>query len=113
MPTDRDDPACIVQSDEAISLRKKHDLRAVIIIAVRKDGVIDVATDGQDIWHKDIIADYAHNLLTSQFSVAPMQTAFGVGNEGVPLRLSDQELAGLPQNVRAWVAANTHPKAVP
>lgn len=113
MPTDRDDPACIVTSDDAIALLEQHDLRAVMIVAIRKDGVIDLATDGQDPWTKDVIASYGNAVLSQTFSTVPMRTAFGVGNGGVPKRVSEPELGVLAQDVRAWVVANTHPKAVP
>ncbi|AXQ69826.1 hypothetical protein HOU03_gp442 [Caulobacter phage CcrSC] len=113
MPTERDDPACIVTSDDAIALREKHNLRAVIIVAIRKDGVIDTATDGDDRWTKDTIATYAHDLMAHQYTIVPMRTAFGVGTDGIPWRCSEEELEGFPQHVRAWIAANTHPKAKP
>ncbi|UTU08985.1 hypothetical protein CcrJ4_gp236c [Caulobacter phage J4] len=100
-------------SDDAIDLLTKHNLRAVVIIAVRKDGVVDTATDGEDRWHKETIANYAHGLLSSTYAVAPFRTAFGVGTGGIPWRASEEELRGMSLEVRAWVAANTHPKAKP
>ena len=112
MPTERDDPSCIVNSDDAGELLHKHNLRAAVIFAVRKDGVVDVATHGDSPFEKEAIAAWAHGVATNTMTTVPFQTAFGVGCAGVPTQIANDVWADQSEPVRQYVDAWTHPEAV-
>lgn len=107
-----DDPATCIKAADAGALLRDRDLRACVLIGVRRDGRIDVASHGEDAWSCNIIAEWAHGLVSPYgLAQAPFQTAFGLGYDGVPTRLSDAQMDGLAPHVRAFVEAWTHPQA--
>ncbi len=111
--TDRDDPVCLVNSTDARAVADAHGgrLNAVVIFAVRDDGVIDTATWGETRFHKDAIAAWAHGLARNTVTQVPFKTVFGVGNAGRPQRLSDGALESLSPGFREYVEAWTAPDA--
>lgn len=83
----------------------------VIILAIRSDGVIDVATWGKSNDHCAYLGTLGAILLKN-LPVCPFQTWFGWGNAGVPKQMSAARRSDLGSNTLAWVDRNTHPDAV-
>lgn len=84
--------------------------RSVVLVAIRKDGWIDTATWGKTRALCEAAAVW-RDRLADQFHLAPFQTWFGFGTDGVPTKLSAHQLSTLTETSRAWVAERTHPEA--
>lgn len=79
-----------------------------VVVGVRDDGVIDFATFGDTKESCPIVAAWIAPIMCC-LTVAPFQTYFGWSNGGVPLAMTEAELAGLSDGQRRWVEHNTHP----
>lgn len=74
-------------------LAKDHDLQAVVVLTVARDGVVTVTTYGEDKRKCDAIGEWGQGLWKYTVTVVPFRTIFGWGNDGVPKRLSAEEQA--------------------
>ncbi|UTC28922.1 hypothetical protein MARCHEWKA_04100 [Brevundimonas phage vB_BpoS-Marchewka] len=83
-------------------------LQGVILLGVRDDGVIDLATWGADA---EQCAAVARMAAAHALPAAPFQTWFGWGNGGRAKALTEAELEGLTTFQQGWALTNTHPKA--
>ena len=84
--------------------------RSVVLVAIRKDGWVDTATWGKTRALCDAAAAW-RDRLAEHFYHTPFTTWFGHGKDGVPTKLSAEQLATLTDASRAWVAERTHPDA--
>jgi hypothetical protein len=84
--------------------------RGAVILAIRDDGVIDLATWGEDATACLTTATWGQAMLGS-LPVCPFQTWFGWGNGGVPRRINDARFRDLSEQQRVFVHHNTHPQA--
>lgn len=112
--TVKDDPRSSVKAADAAEVMERlkkyaHGSRAVVIINVTDDGSVDCATYGEDAGACKIIGDWAADFMEHSISVAPFQTYFGWGHDGVPTAMDAKEYASLTANQRAYVGANSHP----
>lgn len=82
-------------------------LDAVVIVGVAADGTVDTATWGVDRKACAAVAKWRDESLFKCVTVAPFQTWFGWGNQGVPKSLTPAELESLTLAQRAYVDANT------
>lgn len=85
-------------------------LRGALILAVRDDGVIDIATWGSNAAACDAIADWSKEIM-DELPVAPFQTYFGWGNGGRPKKMPESDLKMLGEAGRAFVERYTHRRA--
>lgn len=85
--------------------REQHGL---LLLGVRDDGVIDLATWGADAGQCALVGRMAAE---HPLPAAPFQTWFGWGNGGRPKALTEAELASLTAHHRALVLTYTHPQA--
>lgn len=103
----------LMSIEQAGELRERFGYRAVIVVGVRDDGTVDVMSHARDRADCRVIGHYAQAQFGTSIPRAPFQTWFGWGNGGVPMSLTQTQLAGLDNYGRRYVAANTHPEAVP
>lgn len=88
-------------------LCKELGYRAIIVVGVRSDGVIDVMSAGRSKADCKIIGDYAQNQFGDHIPAAPFQTWFGWGHAGVPTKLRQSEQEALSAGAQRYVEANT------
>ena len=109
-----DDPTCDVKIADAEALAKKHDLQGVLIVAVRRDGMVESITYGDHPAQKIAMGDYADTVMQHTITKVPFQTMFGWGNDGVPKALMPVEKLIL-MDEKGWTAEAieraTHPEA--
>ncbi len=86
-----------VQIRGARTLAQVHDLQAVVIVAVERDGTVRVVTYGENPQKCDAIGDWGQGLWRHAISAVPFQTRFGWGNGGHPAPLTVAEFASLTQ----------------
>lgn len=86
----------------------QRDQHGLLLLGVRDDGVIDLATWGANAGQCASVAAMAAE---HPLPATPFQTWFGWGNGGRPKALTDAELASLTTFQRAWALSNTHPEA--
>lgn len=96
---------------EAGELRDRYGYRAVIVVGVRDNGVVDVMSHARSQADCRVIGDYAQQQFGAHLPVVPFQTWFGWGHQGVPLALDREQLASLSRSGRAYAATNTAPNA--
>jgi hypothetical protein len=111
----RDDPEAKVQIQDARDLAAKYDLQGVMIMAIRRDGIVDSITYGDHPAQKAIMGEIADGFLEPMAQeVLPYRTMFGIGNNGIPKRLSPDEHADY--NLFGFsdkeIDAQTHPEAI-
>jgi hypothetical protein len=111
----RDDPEAKVQIQDARDLAEKYGLQGVMIMGIRRDGIVDSVTYGDHPAQKAIMGDIADGFLEPMAQeVLPYRTMFGIGNNGIPKRLSIDEHAF--HNVYGFtdeeIEAQTHPDAI-
>lgn len=82
----------------------------IVIIAIREDGWIDVATWGRTQADCGLTGTLGSAMMKS-LPACPFQTWFGWGNQGQPKSLSDGQVATLNATAQAYVERNTHPRA--
>jgi len=78
-------------------LAKDHDLQAVVVLTVAKDGVVTVTTYGEDTKKCDAIGKWGQGLWKYAVSLDPFQTVFGWGNNGTPKRITKEQVAAHEQ----------------
>jgi hypothetical protein len=110
-----DDPDCGIKIADAQALAETHGLKGVMILGLREDGVAEVITYGDEHVHKIAMAEYAEMIRLRTLTKVPFQTAFGMGNDGVPKALSQVERQIL-MHENGWdeehIERVTHPDAV-
>lgn len=94
------------------TIAKKHRYRAMIMVGVRDDGVVDVVSYGQSKEDCRIIGDYAQKRFGDHLPITPFQTWFGWGNGGIPLKVPTMEFRAASLTAQEYITANTHPDAV-
>jgi hypothetical protein len=117
------DPRAIVSADivdqavlddwtrNAVARIKAKPSEGVVIIAIRADGWIDVATWGRTQADCGLTGALGAAMLKN-LPACPFQTWFGWGNQGLPKALSDAQVATLNETAQAYVSRNTHPTAM-
>lgn len=80
----------------------------IVLLAMRADGVIDVATWGVNDSDCQRLGTWGATLLNA-LPVCPFQTWFGWGNSGVPKAMAADRLAALTEKQRTYVERYTHP----
>lgn len=73
-------------------IAKDHDLQAVVVLTVARDGIVTVTTYGEDKKKCDAIGEWGQGLWKYAVSIIPFQTVFGWGNGGVPKKVSKDQL---------------------
>lgn len=84
---------------------------AAVLVAVRDDGVVDGATWGANKLRCADAADWRDDLCDTHLYLAPFQTWFGMGCDGVPTRFSKAQNAKITEGSIAYVERVTHPQA--
>jgi hypothetical protein len=72
-------------------LAKDHDLQAVVVLTVARDGVVTVTTYGEDTKKCNAIGEWGQGLWKYAVSVVPFQTVFGMNNGGIPKRVTQEQ----------------------
>jgi hypothetical protein len=106
------DTSTLLSVNALRTVAKKHRYRAMIMVGVRDDGVVDVVSYGQSKEDCRIIGDYAQNQFGANLPVAPFQTWFGWGTGGVPTKIRYDDIVRASPKARDYITANTHPDAV-
>ncbi|UTC29676.1 hypothetical protein BAJUN_00460 [Bajunvirus bajun] len=78
----------------------------VLIYGVHKDGTAEVATYGTSRTDCHILGTWGAEKL-NEMTAVPFQSWFGMGNDGVPLPLTEEQLETLTPEGRTWVADRT------
>jgi len=97
----------MIEIPECKTLAEDHDLQAVVVLSVEKDGTVRVSTYGADKEKCDAIGRWGQDLLHTRLSIAPFQTMFGWGNGGVPIGVDVNDLLRLSSNERQYILDNT------
>ncbi len=104
--------AGLISIAETGEVRERFGYRALMIVGVRDDGMVDVMSHARDRADCDIIGRYAQQQFGTHLPMVPFQTWFGWGSAGVPLALTEAQLAELGHAGKLYAIANTHPHAV-
>lgn len=73
-------------------LAKDHDLQACVVLTVARDGTVTVTTYGEDKRKCDAIGEWGQGLWKYAVSIIPFQTVFGWGNNGIPKRVTAEQM---------------------
>ena len=84
--------------------------KSCILLGLRDDGWADIATHGKTRALCDKAGRWGKDLFQHLY-VAPFQTWFGFGTDGVPTQMTEDQLSHLSESGRAYVARHTHPEA--
>lgn len=106
---DKDVPKLTVE--DAGNIMHQFGYRAIIIVGIRDDGVIDVSSYGRTKADCRVIGDYAQNQFGNHLPIVPFQTWFGWGNGGTPVKVKRVEFQQASPQVQAYITCNTHPQA--
>lgn len=104
--TKRDD-AGLISIDQARQIREQFGYRALIVVGVRTDGIVDVMSDAGSEPDCRVIGDYAQGQFGANLPLVPFQTWFGWGNRGRARALSSDQLAALGDYGRRYAQVNT------
>lgn len=87
---------------ECRRIATEHDSQAVVVMRIERDGTINLSTYG-DTKHKcDVIGEWAHKSIGSQYSRIPFEPVFGWGNNGSPKHLELREYMSLSPAGKAY-----------
>lgn len=104
--TKRDD-AGLISIDQARQIREQFEYRALIIVGVRNDGIVDVMSDAGSEPDCRVIGDYAQGQFGANLPLVPFQTWFGWGNRGRARALRSDQIASLGDYGRRYAQRNT------
>jgi len=80
------------QVKHARRLAKDHDLQGCVVLTVARDGTVTVTTYGEDKRKCDAIGAWGQGLWKYAVSLEPFQTVFGWGNNGVPRKITKEQI---------------------
>ncbi|NEW96666.1 hypothetical protein [Rhodopseudomonas sp. BR0G17] len=89
MASDEQRPIDIEWRAELKRLIAKHDLQGAVIIAIRRDGVVDAHTYGEDKFKCDALGTWITGFAERALPVIPFQTVFGWRNGGLAEHVPD------------------------
>jgi len=76
---------CPIKIKDLKELAKQHDLQALMMLCVERNGTVSVVTYGENIKKCKAIGDWGQGLWKYGVSLIPFKTVFGWGNEGIPV----------------------------
>ena len=76
---------CPIKIKDLKALAIKHDMQAIVLLTVERNGTVSVVTYGENVEKCKAIGDWGQGLWKHCVSLIPFQSVFGWGNNGVPV----------------------------
>lgn len=76
---------CPIKIKDLNSLANIHDLQAIVMLCVERNGTVSVVTYGEDKTKCKAIGEWGQGLWKHCVSLIPFATVFGWGNKGIPV----------------------------
>ncbi len=80
---------CPIKIKDLKNLAKLHDLQALVLLTVERNGTVSVVTYGEDKDKCKTIGDWGQGLWKHCVSIIPFTTIFGWGNNGNPMTVEE------------------------
>lgn len=80
---------CPIKIKNLKTLSIKHDLQAVMMLCVERNGIVSIVTYGEDKKKCKTIGCWGQGLFKHCVSLIPFQSVFGWGNNGKPISEKD------------------------
>lgn len=81
---------CPIKINDLKLLSEQHNLQALMMLCVERNGTVSVVTYGENKKKCKAIGDWGQGLWKNCVSLIPFKTIFGWGNGGVPV--SEEEV---------------------
>lgn len=76
---------CPIKIKDLEQLSNQHNLQAVMMLCVERNGTVSIVTYGEDKKKCKAIGDWGQGLWKHCVSLIPFRTIFGWGNNGIPV----------------------------
>ena len=76
---------CPIKINDLKLLAKQHDLQAIMMLCVERNGTVSIVTYGENKTKCKAIGDWGQGLWKHCVSLIPFQSVFGWGNNGKPI----------------------------
>jgi len=76
---------CSIKIKDLEKLSKQHNLQAIMMLCVERNGTVSIVTYGEDVTKCKAIGDWGQGLWKHCVSLIPFVTVFGWGNNGKPV----------------------------
>ena len=84
-PDEVSEEMCPIKIKDLKALAIKHDMQAIVLLTVERNGTVSVVTYGENIEKCKAIGDWGQGLWKHCVSLIPFQSVFGWGNNGLPI----------------------------
>ena len=85
---------CPIKIKDLKKEAQKHDLQAIMMLCVERNGTVSIVTYGEDKTKCKAIGDWGQGLWEYCVSLIPFKSVFGWGNNGVPVVESELRRQG-------------------